>query len=513
MFKQEYRTTASNSVKLIAGVIAALTMSACTVGPDYQSQFQVGPLPQDPAGSSSNLSPTIDVAQHISLREREAFWWRSFNQPELDTLVDLTLEHNPSLDAARANVKAAYAVFNDVDNDDWLNGNLAADYTRQRQAIPGVTEERVSVESYRLGAGLNLRLDLFGKLERAAEAAKADAESRYFAWQDLQVSLVAQVAETYASLKGLRGRMDVAERNIESLGKTRKIIKARIDAGFSSPLDLHRIDAELYGVKATLPRLKAEVEKTKNALIALAGGQQNVRSLALGEINAALPNLDTPLAIGDPKTMLRRRSDLRAAERKLASATAAIGFNKADYYPDISVSGFIGFLAGDSASFSSADRAWSIAPSLTWSVFDFGSIKARVAAANAQQEAAFADFQQHVVNAVAEAQSALSSYAETQHQRHLLEAQTRESTAALRLAQTQYNEGAVDLLNILDTERTLLAAEDNLVQAQTRTFQVIVDVYRAFGGGLRFNDEHPPANKTLAVDSPPISYAVTQLSP
>lgn len=451
-------------------IVVTLFVNACAVGPNYE----VVNMPE----------ANIDLANHISTVERERDWWKAFEDKRLDQLIDLTLENNPSLDVAEANVKAAYAVLRNVNNDTWLKGDLGVNYSAQNQVIPGFSEERELVRSYSAGANLRWDFDLFGKFDRATESAEANAEATYYDWQGLKVSLVAQVADTYAQLNGMGRRIDVANKNIISLKKTRDIIQLRIEAGIASELERHRINAELYGVEAVVPVLQARYEKAKQVLVALVGGTAVSGYFDLGNIVSDLPDLDVPFAIGDPKQLLRRRSDLRSAERLLASATAQIGYHRADLYPDISASGFLGFFADDDSSLSSDTRAWSIAPRLSWSLLDMGSVRARINVASANQEAAFANFHKVLIAVVSEAQSALSAYAQTQRERQLLQMQITESTAALKLARLQYDVGEVDLLDILDTERRLLSAKDNLVEAQTRTFQGIVEVYRAFGGGL-----------------------------
>lgn len=446
-------------------------LTACvSVGPDY---------------TASELKPVaLTINEDVSVVSQKKKWWSQFDDSDLNELIDLALVHNQSLAAAQANVTAAYARFSDADLADWPKGNLAADYSAQKQTTPGFNEVRVDTRSYRVGTQLTWRLDLFGKLQRAAEAALAEAESEYYLWHDLQLSLIAQLAENYAQFKGLQARMDIAKRNIMSLESMRAIVLSRVELGFASKLDLHRIDAQLYGVKASIPRLKANSERAKNTLIALAGGHEVV-NLQQTLVKKTLPELDLPLAIGDPTTLLRRRADLLAAERQLAAATANIGVNVADLYPDLSVVGFLGFLAGDASVLGDSEsKAWSIAPSLSWSVFNLGSIQANIKAANANQQAAFARFQQQVLVAVSEAQTALSDYSEQQQQRHLLSAQSQASRQALSLVQVQYEAGATDLFTVLDVERSWLLAEDSLVQARIATFNAIIQVHQAFGGGF-----------------------------
>ncbi len=453
-------------------LMSSLVLTACvSVGPDYNA--------------STTPESDVIIAQQIKFDSRASLWWEQFNEPTLNRLIELALQYNQTLEAARANVTAAYALFDDAETAGWPEGGPNLGYNAQKQATPGVNEQRVDIRSYRAGAQLTWSLDLFGKLRRAAEAALADAQAQQFAWYDLQVSLSAQIAQTYVQLKGSKARILVAENNIDRLQKMRSIINARVDAGFASELDLHRIDAELYGVKASIPGLESTAERAKYALVALVGGKAVLTDIDWGKLDDNLPGLDSPLAIGDPRDLLRRRADLHAAERELAAATATIGINVADLYPDLSVTGFLGFLAGDFSSLGdSGTKAWSVAPSLSWSVFNLNSIQAQIDVANARQKGALANFKQKTLEAVSQAQSALSDYAKMQQQRHLLSAQTQASRDALRLAQARYDAGAIDFFDVLDVERALLAAEDSLVQSKIRTFTAIIAVYQAFGGGF-----------------------------
>lgn len=453
------------------GVVSvSLLMSACVaVGPDYQQ----------PALEQ----PVLVVQDHVKLADYQRRWWANFDDSVLTRLIDITLQNNQSLAAATANVNAAFAVFREADQTDRPQGDVIADYTAQNQLIPGFTEESVTTRTYRFGGQLSWSLDLFGKLQRTSEAALADAQAQYYAWHDLRIALLAQVAQNYAELRGAQARVQVAERNLQSLQKTIDVIRLRTEEGFASELDLRRVEAQLYGVMAIVPPLKAQVTQIENTLMALAGGPQAIADINL-QTAAAIPDLEQPLAIGEPAELLRRRADLQAAERRLAAAVATLGARTAELYPDLSVTGFLGFLAGDTSSFGSESEAWTIAPGLSWSIFSLGSVRARIDAADARQQAALASFRQTVLDVVADAQSALAQYGQTQRQRHLLQAQTKASRQALELAQIRYDGGVVDVLDLLDAERSLLQAEDNLVLAETRTFSLMVDVYRAFGGGF-----------------------------
>lgn len=457
-------------IQMPVAALAVAVLSACAVGPDYQP-------PELKANELTNL--TAAMQSGVS---QEPLWWRQFDDPQLNQLIEATLQNNPSLAAARANVDAAYAQFMDISNDILPHGDIKVLHQAQNQLVPGMGDARIHSRSARLGANLNWILDLFGKLRRATEAAQADAQASEQAWQDVRVSLLAEVANQYATSQALSSRIEVARQNLRSLTKTRTIIQARLDSGYASQLDLLRMDAQLKGVEASIPMLEAQRLRSRNALLALAGGSQQLPDWQWQD--RALPRLSHPVAINQPDRLLQARPDIKQAERQLAAATARIGVAKAARYPELSVNGFLGFLSLGGSHFDSQTQAWSLAPSLSLPALDLSSVEAQIDVANARQRAALANLQQHWLNAVADAQSALTDYSHSQQQSHLLQAQVEASQQALQLAQLQYDAGAIELLDLLDSQRTLLAARDNLVQAQHRTFSALTGVYTAFGGSL-----------------------------
>ncbi len=453
---------------------SSLFLTACvSVGPDFEA---------------TELSETrLTGVAAVDLDARSKQWWLSFDDPVLDELIDLAISNNFNLKEAQANVDAAFAQFKRSSAAQFPTGGPVFNYSDARQVSPGFSQERSDITSYQLGAQGLWNLDLFGKLRRGTEAARANAEAQAFALNDLHVAITAQVAQTYAELRGVQARIEVTKKNIDSMERMRTIVNERFDVGFASELDFHRIEAQLYGVKATLPVLSSSAERYKNTLIALVGGKSAMGEINLDQFNTTLPSLNKPFAIGNPQKLLRQRADIYASEKQLEAATANIGVQTASLYPDLSVSGFIGFLSGDFSSLGdSQTKAWSIAPSISWSIFNLNAIRANIDIANHQQQAALARFQQTILNALSETESALSDYVEVQKQRHLLEAQVRSSKKALDIAQLQYEAGAIDLFQVLDIERNVLTAQDNLIQSQFRTFSAIVQVYVAFGGGFEF---------------------------
>ena len=217
--------------------------------------------------------------------------------------------------------------------------------------------------------------------------------------------------------------------------------------------------------------------------LALLAGHQ-ASSLPVKLLEKPIPSLNQPVAIGDVGELLLRRPDVRSTERRLAAATANIGVVKADLYPAINVTGFLGFLTGQSSGLDHNARAWTVAPSLSWQGLDMGSVKARIKVANAEQRKALADYQQQVLVAVNDAQSALTAYNFSQQQLHHLADQQHASETAMELATLQYESGLFDLLDLIDTERTLLTAKDSFAAGQAQVMKDLVAVYQAFGGAI-----------------------------
>jgi len=456
------------NIKLLVIAPIALLVGCVTVGPDYQA-------PQEQAVE-------LHVAKDIETASYERLWWQRFNDDVLNKLVALTLENNYSLEAAKANIDRALANFADVDNDDRPVGSVDVDYHNSKAQQPDFTDERIYSRRYQVGANLTWQLDLVGKLERASESAYANAESVQADLHALQVSIVSNLVSLYADYRGLQKRVQVAHRNVDILKQTADITQLRFEEGMASEFEFARVQAQLSSVQASIAQLDSLLKQTEYDLALLAGYQ--AASLPVDLLEEPIPSLNKPVAIGDVGELLLRRPDVRSAERRLAAATAQIGVAKADLYPAVNVSGFLGFLTGHASGLDNSARAWTVAPSLSWQGLDMGSVKARINIANAEQRKALADYQQQVLVAVNDAQSALSTYSFSQQQLHHLADQQQASEKAMELATLQYESGVFDLLDLIDTERTLLASQDSYAAGQAQVMKDLVAVYQAFGGAI-----------------------------
>jgi multidrug efflux system outer membrane protein len=346
---------------------------------------------------------------------------------------------------------------------------------------PGFTTARIESESYEAGVTTFWELDLFGRVRRGVEAAAADAEAAEADFRDAQVLVAAEVANAYLELRRAQKRLRVAQAHLDNQRQTLELTRVRRDLGRGSELDVASAAARLAAIEASIPPLAAAESIAAHGLAVLVGERPGALDDELAP--RELPPQLTTLAVGSPDTLLRRRPDIRAAERQLAAATARVGVARAELFPRLSLSGFIGFIAGDAGELGeSTSRAWSLTPVLSWAGFDIG-IRARIRAAEARTDGALAAYELAVLRAIEETENAFVSYAERRRRLSAVVEQAGASRLAAELARIQYREGALDFLRLLDAERTVLEAEDAVATAEADLNGAVVAIYRALGGG------------------------------
>jgi multidrug efflux system outer membrane protein len=457
-------------IPALLALAPAFMLAACAVGPDYQA-------------------PDTRPAQIASLEagdyDRTGFesaWWQQFDDPTLSQLVQHSLKENRELRVAFARLRAARAIRDDVGNDQIpvITGRASGEFGKAQQ--PPTTEERVRQERYDLGLDMAWELDLFGRIQRTIEASDAQSEAAEAELYQLQVSLIAELVDAYGNLRGAQLRERIARDNLKNQQESRGLTEQLRDAGVGSELDVLRADARLAATEASLPQLQAEEARARHRIATLLG--QRPEQLSVDLAPRPLPVIAKALPIGDPAELLRRRPDVRVAERQLAAATANVGVATADLFPRVSLSGFLGFTAGRGSQLGAADaRAWGVAPTISWAAFDLGSVRARLRGAEAEADGALASYEQQVLLALEESENAFSDYAKRQQRLVSLVRQSEASRAAAAQAAVRYREGTEDFLVLLDAERERLAAEDAQAQAEVELYRGIVAIYKALGGG------------------------------
>lgn len=453
--------------------LAAFALTACAVGPTYHA-------PQTPPAVLQNAASTQFVT-----RNPEAAWWQEFADPELDSLIRRALAANLDLQMALDRVRAARAVFKGSQYDYAPHVPVSAAYTHSVEQQPGFGLSRIDAESDSLGFDATWEIDLFGHVRHSVEAARADLGVQQANLRDAEVTVAAEVARNYFELRGAQRRLAVARQNVASESQTLQLTELRDEAGRGTELDVQRSRARLRATEATIAPLEMAEGQADYRLAVLLG--QRPGSLDQELVAIPVPTYAKALPIGDPAQLLRRRPDVRAAERQLAAASARVGVATADLFPRVSITGFVGFVSGDLGRlFSTSDgtdaRAWSVSPTVSWPAFDLGSVRARLRASEAQSDAAAANYEQVVLTALEDTENSLLAYGKRQTQLKSLADQAAASQRAAELAETQYREGVADFLVLLDAQRTQLEAEDSVAQAETAVNVAVVGIYKALGG-------------------------------
>ncbi|MBY8822361.1 efflux transporter outer membrane subunit [Sphingomonas colocasiae] len=454
---------------------SALTLAACAVGPNH-----VAPTPKAAAAG-----PFVAAANPaFTAAEPTGEWWRLYQDPVLDTLVADALVHNTDLRVATANLSRARAQLRETRAGRLPQATVGAGATYGRipavQAPPGIDR---TDSSFDIGLDISYEVDLFGRVSRSIEAARGDAEAAEGARDAVRVAVAAETARAYADASAAAERLAVAEHTVALIDQTLNVTTKRFEAGRGTRLDVARVASLRYQHRPPRPPLRAPREGALFRLATLTGRAPAELPQEAGARRTIL-RLDQAIPVGDGRTLIARRPDVRQAERRLAAETARIGVATADLYPRISFGASIG-ATGPSIGdlFTGGPFRWLLGPLLNWSFPNQEANRARIEQAEASSAAALASFDGTVLNALRETETALSAYAHELDRRIALnDARTQAETAA-RLARIQLREGKIDSLAVLDAERSLAQAQADLALSDARVATTQVDLFRALGGG------------------------------
>jgi multidrug efflux system outer membrane protein len=457
-------------------LILITALAGCAVGPNYKAPETTtsGSFTRANQPGLSTNAPTI-------------VWWQSFNDKTLNRLVDSAVATNTDLRVATANLREARALRRLANFDLAPTVTANGGYTAQRGSPvftpPGVSRQ---VEIYDAGFDASWELDIFGRVRRSTEAARAQAESFEAARRDVLISVIAEITRNYFELRGTQHQLEVARRNATNQTETVQITQSRLEGGRGTQFDVARARAQLNSTLAIIPPLEAQIARSIHRLSVLTGRQPGALLETLSR-SAPLPNAPELIDIGDPTQLLRRRPDVRAAERDLAAATARIGIATADLFPRVT---FVGRVGVEAETFSGLAQGgsdtWSFGPRITWAFLDIGRVQARIKAAGARAEAQLANYERTVLSALEETENALVEWGREQARRDYLRESALASEEAAALARQRYEAGAADFLNVLDAERVLLEGQNQLAGSQTRAATALVAVYKALAAGWEF---------------------------
>ena len=339
------------------------------------------------------------------------------------------------------------------------------------------------VDLYDAGFDATWELDIFGRLRRSVEQATALLQAAEEQRRGVLVMVIAEVARNYVELRGLQQQLRIARMNVTNAQETLDLVQKKLEAGLARQLDIERARSQLEATQAAIPMLEAAIKSTIYRISVLTGQAPTALEEEL-EKTKPLPQVQHPVKIGSPAEWLRRRPDIRAAERQLAAATAGIGVAVADLFPRVTFIGSIGFNAKDLVKLGEAGSdTYTFGPHISWAAFDLGRVYARIQAAKAEAKAALATYEKTVLTALEETEGALVRYGRAQRQTAHLAAAVQAAEKAYDLARQQYDHGLVDFLVVLDAQRNLLNLRSQWVESQRQTAVALVAVYKALGGG------------------------------
>jgi multidrug efflux system outer membrane protein len=463
----------------ITAIAVVLLFTGCAVGPNYRrpnvvlpNSFRApAPLPPDESKSLADLK-----------------WFEVFQDERLQDLERTALAQNYDLREAVARVEAARANLGITRADQYPNfgvsGAIETNRTSRNGALP-LSEGLVHSQNRTFGSVtldlLSFEVDIWGRLRRATEAARANLLSAEETRKAVITTLVSDVATAYFNLRELDSELDISQRTLATRQSSLDLIKSRQGGGVATLLDVRQGEQLVYTASETIPTLLQQIEQTENAIHLLLG--QSPGSVVRGR---SLTEQETPPEVppGLPSALLERRPDIRAAEGNLIAANAEIGVAKAAYFPRISLSGFLGGESNELTNlFSAKSGAWSFVPQVTQPIFTAGRLKSNVKLAEAEHEGAIAEYEKTIQTAFTEVSDALIAHQrvrESRVQQELLVAALQDRT---RLAYVRYRGGVDTLLNALDADRDQFQAELNLAQIRRTELLTVVQLYKALGGG------------------------------
>lgn len=456
---------------------SALALAACTVGPDYKA-------PQT-ASSQATAGPFVSAnSPSVSLAPVAADWWRLYDDPVLDGLVTDALAANTDVRVAVANIAKARAGLRGARADRLPQGEIGAgaQYGRspEGQRLPGADREDWGVD---VGLNVAYEVDLFGRVSRSVEAARGDVAAAEADAEAVRVMVVSDTTLAYADAASGAARLDVARRIVELLDQQVKLTERRKEVGMATGLDLARITTLRDQRAADIPAVEAERQAALFRLATLTGRAPSQLPAIAGSRNISL-EISDPIPVGDGVALLKRRPDVRAAERRLAADTARIGVATADLYPRVTLGGSVGSTgSGFGDIFGGGPLRWLLGPLINWAFPNQEPARARIAAAEAETQASLARFDGTVLGAIEETETALSAYARALEQRQALRAARDQSERAARIVRAKRAEGASDSLEWLDAERTFAEAEAVLAAQDGRISQRQIALFRALAGG------------------------------
>jgi NodT family efflux transporter outer membrane factor (OMF) lipoprotein len=482
-----------STLNLIARALTGagfLTVSACTtLGPDFETP-------------DADLLETWDEqGQSLSAGQEPENWWAGFNDPVLDQLVQTAYQQNLPLQISglrilEARAQLGVAIGQQYPQNQQVNGALTrvglSDNTANFDS--SFADDKYTQGDLALDAAWEL--DFWGRFRRGVESASADLGASIADYDSALVSLTAEVASVYVTLRTLEERLAIALDNTKTQRRSYQIARVRFENGAVSELDPSQALSLLKSTESTVPLLESQIRQVKYALSILLGMPPNdLRDILQGE--GKIPQPPVQMDVGVPADLLRRRPDIRFAELQAASQSALIGVARTDLYPRFALVGSIGLLSADTGSndnsdFFDADSiGYNFGPQASWNILNYGRLKNQVRVQDARLEAALVNYQNIVLQAAQEVEDGISGYLGSREEEAFLADSVKAADRSVRLALVQYREGAVDYQRVLDTQQTLLSVQDRYTSTRGNAISFLIATYRALGGGWEIRAGNP----------------------
>jgi NodT family efflux transporter outer membrane factor (OMF) lipoprotein len=489
-----------------AGVILLLTlmlaMGGCAVGPDF-----VKPESKVNNNWSEKADERISTQSDI-----DSQWWKSFNDPKLDQLVQMAYQQNLPLQIAGLRILEARARLGIAVGGQYpqMEVNGSAGKVGISENMPNGAASDRDYWDYQTGFDASWELDFWGKYRRDIESAQAILVASMAEYDNALVTLTGEVARTYTLIRTFEVLIDLANENAKLQEEGLRIAKARFDNGATSELDVTQATTLLESTRASIPKLQASRQQAQNALSTLLGQTTGEIKTAL-EGSRVIPAAESKIEVSVPAELLRRRPDIRSAELVAMAQCARIGVAKADLYPSFSLFGQVGFNTSSDGGIQSNDAkfhnlfdgdsfTYSFGPGFNWPVFNFGRIENNVRVQDARFQQSLVNYQDTVLKAAQEVEDSMTGFLRAQEATAFSQNAVNAARRSADIAMTQYKEGAVDYQRVIDVQRSLLQEQNSLAQTQSSIATNLIALYKALGGGWELRQGQPIVPESMQTE-------------
>lgn len=494
MYMRGYRCAAACGIAIACALFA---LAGCEVGPNYHAPNTRVARSWNAPTPEPTTQATVLPATQRSLTVEEPLeveqWWTAFNDPELDSLIHRGVEANLDVRAALYRIVQARAQRGATASGLFPQASSAGSYSRSHSegaASNGHFDN--SFDFWQAGLDASWELDIFGGVRRSVESADASVGFAIEDRRDVLVTLLSEIAFNYIELRGYQQEIAIARDNLVAQERTESVTRRKQLGGFAASLDVANAEADVASTASELPVFETDMEQSIYAISVLLGQEPDALEQEL-QTQTPIPTTPPEIPIGLPSDLLKRRPDVRRAERQLAAATANIGAVTAQLFPNFSLTGSLGLQNSQfQPLFNASSRYWSIGPSVSWPIFDAGRIRANIDIQSALQMQALLAYQKAVLNALQDVKNSLVAYSKEQVHRKALSDAVAANQRAADISTRLYSDGLTDFLNVLNAERSLFASQDALVQSDRDVSTDLVALYKALGGGWEIGEPIAP---------------------